>query len=100
MVVVAGAPNPEMRLDKWLVYARFCKTRSQAAGLVTGGNIRINGRKIEKPDSKLHEGDVLTMAAGDQIQLIRIAALAARRGSPQAAHELYEILPSSSDNLE
>ena len=100
MVVAAGAPNPEMRLDKWLVYARFCKTRSQAAGLVTGGNIRISGRKIEKPDAKLHEGDILTMAAGDQIQLIRVIALAARRGSPQAAYELYEIMPLTAGNLE
>ena len=89
-----------MRLDKWLVYARFCKTRSQAAGLVTAGSIRINGRKIEKPDAKLHEDDVLTMAAGHQIQLIRVIALAARRGSPQAAHEMYEIMPRNDVILE
>ena len=88
------------RLDKWLVYARFCKTRSQAAALVTGGNIRINGRKIEKPDAKLHEGDVLTLANSTGVQLIKILELAERRGSPEAAHHMYEILPQNPGTLE
>ncbi len=99
MKVGANALRQEMRLDKWLVYARFCKTRSQAAGLVAGG-IRINGRKIEKPDTKLHEGDVLTVAIAAEVQLIRVLILAERRGSPVLAHDMYEVLPQSGGILE
>lgn len=92
--MMGGAETPRdiQRLDKWLVYARFCKTRSQAAALVADGKIRINGRKIDKPDAKLHESDVLTIAFGVGVQLIRVLQLAERRGSPVAAHAMYETL--------
>lgn len=80
-----------MRLDKWLVYARFCKTRSQAVKLIAIG-IRINGRKIEKPDTKLHIGDVLTLFVGEDVRLIAVTALADRRASPQDAQALYEFV--------
>jgi ribosome-associated heat shock protein Hsp15 len=98
-LVGAETPRETQRLDKWLVYARFCKTRSQAAGLVAGG-IRINGRKIEKPDAKLHIGDVLTLVIGADVQLMRVTQLAERRGSPSVAHEMYEVLPQSAVILE
>jgi ribosome-associated heat shock protein Hsp15 len=98
-LVGVETPRETQRLDKWLVYARFSKTRSQAAGLVAGG-MRINGRKIEKPDAKLHFGDVLTLIIGAEIRLIRVLQLATRRGSPQAAHEMYENLPQSAASLE
>ena len=88
-----------LRLDKWLVYARFSKTRSQAESIISGG-IRINGRKIEKPDTKLHAGDVLTLRLGGEIRLIRVLQLAERRGSPQVAHEMYEFMPQDGASLE
>jgi ribosome-associated heat shock protein Hsp15 len=88
-----------IRLDKWLVYARFSKTRAASARLIEAG-IRINGRKIEKPDSKLHVGDVLTLQSGADICLIRVLLMADRRGSPQMARALYEILPQSGTSLE
>jgi ribosome-associated heat shock protein Hsp15 len=96
----AGTARETQRVDKWLVYARFCKTRSQAAALVIDGKIRINGRKIEKPDAKLHKGDVLTLANNSSVQLIKIVELAERRGSPDAAHAMYEILPQNTGTLE
>jgi ribosome-associated heat shock protein Hsp15 len=97
--MVAGAETRQetQRLDKWLVYARFCKTRSQAVGLVEAGKLRINGRKIEKPDAKLHEGDVLTLSTSAAIQLLRVLNLAERRGSPQTAHTMYEVLPENTE---
>jgi ribosome-associated heat shock protein Hsp15 len=99
--MAAGAEtlHPSMRIDKWLVYARFCKTRSQSAALVAGG-LRINGRKIEKPDAKLHVGDVLTFAAGVQIHVVEVLQLAERRHAPLPAQTLYKILPQSTAGLE
>jgi ribosome-associated heat shock protein Hsp15 len=89
-----------MRLDKWLVYARFCKTRSQAGALVADGKIRINGRKIDKPDTKLHINDVMTLAIGSRIEIVRILQLAERRSSPHLVYTLYEILPKNGESLE
>ena len=43
---VAG---PGQRLDKWLWFVRVIKTRTQAAGLVTDGKVRINRVRVEKP---------------------------------------------------
>ena len=99
MGVGAETLQSDIRLDKWLVYARFCKTRSVAAALVANG-IRINGRKIEKPDTKLQTGDVLTLVSAGELRLIRVLLLAERRGSPQAAQEMYEYLPQSEPSLE
>ena len=96
----AETPREIQRLDKWLVYGRFCKTRSQAAALASDGKIRINGRKIEKPDAKLHAGDVLTLATSSGVQLVKVLELAERRGSPEAAHLMYEILPQNAGTLE
>lgn len=89
--IISGADH--IRLDKWLVYARFCKTRSQADLLVASGTVRIDGRKIDKPDTKLHKGAVLTLAIGGTIRLVKVLVLAERRGSPQNAQSLYEYLP-------
>ena len=96
----AEAERTELRLDKWLVYARFCKTRGQAAQIVDDGKIRVNGRKIEKPDTKLRVLDVLTLASPSGIQLISVLQLAQRRGSPHDAAGMYEILPQSGASLE
>jgi ribosome-associated heat shock protein Hsp15 len=100
MISAAETPRETQRLDKWLVYARFCKTRSQAAKLVADGKVRINSRKIEKPDAKLHEGDVLTLVINTRIELISVLFLAERRGSPSAAHEMYQLLPQIPQSLE
>jgi ribosome-associated heat shock protein Hsp15 len=40
-----------LRLDKWLWYARFCKTRSLAAKLCSSGRIHLDGAIVQKPRS-------------------------------------------------
>ena len=52
-----------LRLDKWLWYARFFKTRSLATGLCNAGHLRIGGEIISKAHYKLRPGDVLTALA-------------------------------------
>ena len=39
-----------LRLDKWLWHARFARTRSLAAKLVSEARFRINGNPTEKED--------------------------------------------------
>ena len=78
------------RLDKWLWYARFARTRSMAARLVTDGFVRVNGLRCENAAKALAVGDVITVAAPHATAVIRVLDLGERRGSAPQARELYE----------
>ena len=78
------------RLDKWLWCARFRKVRSSCAEWVGEGRIRINRQPTDKPHAKLRPGDVLTFPAGNAVRVVRVLALAARRGPVAEALTLYE----------
>jgi ribosome-associated heat shock protein Hsp15 len=73
-----------------LVFARFVKTRTIAAEIITGGKLRVNGTKVAKPAAVVAVGDVLTLAYGGQVRLIRVLEFAERRGPPDEAQTLYE----------
>ena len=82
--------KPEtIRLDKWLWYARFFKTRSLASKLVSAGHVRVNGVRAGKPAQAVGAGDTLTFAQGDAIRVVEIAACGARRGPAPEAQTLY-----------
>ncbi len=80
---------PKLRLDKWLWYARFFKTRTLAASIVAGGAVRINGTPASKRSTTITAGDVLTFAKDDHIRVIRVEACGSRRGPAPEAQELY-----------
>ena len=77
------------RLDKWLWCARFMRARSDCAALVAQGHIRINRQSTEKPHARLRPGDVLTVPVRGDVRVIRVVALAARRGPASEAAALY-----------
>ncbi|HVZ09048.1 RNA-binding S4 domain-containing protein [Rhodopila sp.] len=77
------------RLDKWLWCARFMRQRSDCAALVTQGSIRINRQPTAKAHAKLRVGDVLTIPVRGDVRVIRIEALAVRRGPASEAALLY-----------
>jgi ribosome-associated heat shock protein Hsp15 len=77
------------RLDKWLWCARFMRQRSDCAALVAQGSIRINRQPTVKAHAKLRIGDVLTIPVRGEVRVIRVAALAARRGPAPEAALLY-----------
>ncbi|KAA2237105.1 RNA-binding S4 domain-containing protein [Salinarimonas soli] len=83
------------RLDKWLWYARFARTRSMAARLVTDGYVRVNGQRCENAAKALAVGDVVTVAAPHGTAAVRVIDLGERRGSATQARELYEDAASS-----
>ena len=78
------------RLDKWLWCARFMKARGDCARLVAAGLVRINRQPTGKPHARLRVGDVLTMPLRGDVRVIRVRALAARRGPAAEARGLYE----------
>lgn len=89
MSATAGDPGGKLRLDKWLVHARFCKTRSVAAALVTAGHVRVNGDRAQKPAQTVAPGDVLTLTQPRLVRVIRVEALGLRRGPATEARTLY-----------
>jgi ribosome-associated heat shock protein Hsp15 len=81
-----------LRLDKWLWHARFARTRSLAAKLVSAARFRINGNPTEKAHHAVRPGDVLTFPLGPHIRVIKVLALGTRRGPAPEARLLYEDL--------
>ncbi|WP_417267276.1 RNA-binding S4 domain-containing protein [Celeribacter baekdonensis] len=81
-----------LRLDKWLWYARFFKTRSLAAKIVTGGHVRVNANKVSKASTAVGAGDVLTFAQGNHIRVVKLIACGTRRGPAPEAQALYQDL--------
>lgn len=89
------------RLDRWLWFARFLKSRTLAAKLVASGKMRINGERISKASRLVRTGDVLTFPLGPHIRIVRILAPGTRRGPAPEAQMLYEDLspPAPADPL-
>ena len=90
-VVTRDAPALAVsRLDKWLWYARFFKTRGLAQKACEAGRIRVNGRRVTKAHRTVGPGDVLTFVQGRMVRIVRILEVAERRGSAPEARQLYE----------
>lgn len=80
------------RIDKFLWFARFFKSRTLAATMVANGRVRINGERCEKPSTIVKLGDVLTFPAGPHVRVVKVLNGGARRGPAPEARLLYEDL--------
>ena len=78
-----------IRLDTWLWYARFYKSRSLSSKAILNGKLRINSNKITKPATKVKTNDVLTLNYVNEIRIIQIQSLGSRRGPASEAQSLY-----------
>ncbi len=92
----APAAQEKLRLDKWLFAARFFKSRELASAHVGEGHLRLNGQPCAKPAHGVGVGDVLTFVQGNRVRVIRISALAQRRGPASVAQSLYVDLDAAS----
>ena len=91
--------EPKIRLDKWLWHARFFKTRTLAAKVVSGGHVRVNSNKVSKPATTVVADTVLTFPQGNQIRVIKIVELGTRRGPASEAQTLYEDLSPPEEKI-
>lgn len=80
-----------LRLDKWLWFARFFKTRSLAARIIDAGSVRVRGAPA-KPHTTVRPNDVVTFSVGGSVRVVRVTALGTRRGPAVDARTLYEDL--------
>ena len=82
----------KIRLDTWLWYARFYKSRSLSSKAILSGKLRVNSDKIIKPASKVKINDVLTINHVNMVRIIQIQSIGARRGPASEAQTLYNDL--------
>ena len=89
--MIAIAPErAKSRLDQWLWFARFAKSRSLAARLCAAGAVAINGNTVTKPNQAVRVGDVVVVPQGGVQRTVRVLALGTRRGPASEARLLYE----------
>jgi ribosome-associated heat shock protein Hsp15 len=88
----------KIRLDTWLWYARFYKSRSLSSKAILSGKLRVNSNKIIKPASKVKISDVLTINHINMVRIIQVQSLGSRRGPASEAQKLYNDL--SGDMIE
>jgi ribosome-associated heat shock protein Hsp15 len=86
----ASPAPPTRRLDQWLWFARFVKSRSLAARLCAAGAVVVNQTAVTKANHQIREGDTIILPQGAFRRTVRVLALGARRGPAAEARTLYE----------
>jgi ribosome-associated heat shock protein Hsp15 len=86
----AEAERTKTRLDQWLWFARFAKSRSLAARLCAAGAVAVNGSPVKKANHLIRVGDILLVPQGGWQHTVRVTSLGMRRGPAIEARLLYE----------
>jgi len=70
-----------LRIDKWLWFARFCKSRSLAQTWIDAGEVRLNGQVVGKCSDLVKPGDHIEMPRGLRMRHeVEVLGLAEKRG--------------------
>lgn len=77
------------RIDKWLWFARFGKTRALAQKLIERGQVTLNGTKVQKPSASVRVGDFVSVVLGTVKRSVTVIELGTRRGPADEAQRLY-----------
>lgn len=77
-----------LRVDKWLYYCRFFKTRVKATAAVDGGHVKLNGER-SAPGRRVKVGDHIDLVKERLPYSMEVTAVPARRGPATEAKECY-----------
>lgn len=77
-----------LRIDRWLFFCRFYKTRSKATTAVTGGHVKLNGER-SAPGARVSIGDRIELVRDRLPYSLEVVAIPARRGPATEAHSCY-----------
>ena len=86
--------NDALRLDRWLWFTRFYKTRTAASAAVQGGHVRLNG-EAARTSSRVRVGDRIRLVRQQLTWEFDVLRLPARRGPASEAQACYEESPES-----
>lgn len=77
-----------LRLDRWLWFTRFYKTRSAASAAVQGGHVRLNGERA-RVSAKVESGDRIRLVRNQLTYDLTVEAIPSRRGPAPEAQACY-----------
>jgi ribosome-associated heat shock protein Hsp15 len=78
-----------IRIDKWLWFARFFKSRSLATDAVQGGLVHVNGERV-KASRLIHVDDRLLITREEERFEVVVRGIPVRRGPAPEARTHYE----------
>jgi len=84
------------RIDKWLWYTRFFKTRSLATAAINGGKVHLNAERV-KPAHRVRVGDRLSLSLQGIVAEFEVLGLPRRRGPAAEAQSQYLETPVSAE---
>ena len=85
-----GCEDTTRRLDLWLWFARFFKSRTSATRFVQSSRLRVNGQTTKKAHHSLRKNDILTFPKANRVFVVKVINLGIRRGPSLEAQTLYE----------
>jgi ribosome-associated heat shock protein Hsp15 len=91
---MTDAPDPKVRLDKWLWAARFFKTRGLSADEIGKGRVEVNG-VTAKASREVRVGDRVELRQGPLTRTIVVTAVTDQRGPASVAQTLFNETPES-----
>lgn len=77
-----------LRIDRWLFFCRFFKTRRLATNAVSGGHVKINGERAT-PGSRVKRGDDVNLIRDRLHFSFRIIDIPNRRGPAAEARACF-----------
>jgi ribosome-associated heat shock protein Hsp15 len=81
-----------VRIDRFLFFVRLVKSRTLAQGVIDGGYVRIDGRRVEKSSEDVRVGSVVALPLNGRVRILKVVCLPQRRGPPAEARLCYEEL--------
>ena len=89
MTTHKGNPASDaLRIDRWLFFCRFFKTRSKATAAVTGGHVKLNGERAA-PGVRVQVGDRIELVRDRLPFSMEVTAIPVRRGPASEAQACY-----------
>lgn len=83
-----------LRIDKWLWFTRFFKSRSQATDAVAGGLVHVNGERV-KPSRCVRIEDRIHITRDEVRFDLVVLGLPQRRGPASETRVFYRETPES-----
>jgi ribosome-associated heat shock protein Hsp15 len=84
------------RLDRWLWFVRFYKTRSLAAQAIDGGKVHLNGERVKR-SARVRPGDRISISLQGIVGEFDVLGQPVRRGPPAEALRCYAETAASAE---
>src|SRR5260370_11157084 len=94
--MTADEKSDSHRLEKWLWYTRFYKSRSLASAAINGGKVHLNAERV-KPAHRVRVGDRVSLSLQGIVGEFEVLGLPSRRGPAAEAQAQFLETPASAE---